>query len=114
MIEAKDTVISWERIRMVLHEQDKKGTTDNMFRLEAIAEAQAEITAPIFFKAGQDSVFGSMPENLPPLLETAHRSGIREVVKGIVKDMNLLVRYDHNATCYNCMKRIKEKYIGKP
>ncbi len=43
-MEAKDwekTVISWERIRMVLHEQDKKGTTDNMFRLEAIAQAQA-------------------------------------------------------------------------
>ena len=43
-MEAKDTVISWERIRMVLHEQDKKGTTDNMFRLEAIAEAQRDFS----------------------------------------------------------------------
>ncbi len=33
-------VISWERIRMVLHREDK--TTDNMFRLEAIAEEQLQ------------------------------------------------------------------------
>ncbi len=106
-MEAKDTVISWERIRMVLHEQDKKGTTDNMFRLEAIAEAQAEIS----FKAGRGEEQKSWTNELK---QSWKLEGIREVVKGIVKDMNLLVRYDHNATCYDCMKRIKEKYIGKP
>ena len=36
-MEAKDTVISWEKIRMVLQEQDRIGQRDNMFRLEAIA-----------------------------------------------------------------------------
>jgi len=44
-----------------------------------IAKYQAQIS----FKAGQDSVFDSMPENLSPLLGAAHRSGIREVVKWI-------------------------------
>jgi len=43
----EDTVISWERIRMVLQEQHKKGVTDNMFTLEAIAKAQAEISFPL-------------------------------------------------------------------
>ena len=42
------TVMSWERIRMVFQEQDKKGTTDNMFRMEALCERQAEVS----FKAG--------------------------------------------------------------
>ena len=43
-MEAKDTVISWEKIRMVLQEQDRMGQRNNMFRLESIAQAQAEIT----------------------------------------------------------------------
>ena len=47
------SVLSWEKIRdegtkrlrkMVLQEQDKLGQHDNMFRLEAIAKAQAKIT----------------------------------------------------------------------
>ena len=42
------TVMSWERIRMVFQEQDKKGTTDNMFRMEALCAAQAKIS----YKAG--------------------------------------------------------------
>ena len=41
------------------------------------SEAEREIS----FEAGQDSVFDSMPDNLPPLLGAAHRSGIKEVVK---------------------------------
>jgi len=36
----KLTVISWERIRMVLQKQDKQ--RNNMFRLEAIAGAQLQ------------------------------------------------------------------------
>jgi len=48
----EDTVMSWERIRMILQEQDKKEQRDNMFRLEAIAQAQAEIS----FKAGMKEV----------------------------------------------------------
>ena len=35
-------IISWERIRMVLQEENKKQTTNNMFRLEAIARTQLE------------------------------------------------------------------------
>lgn len=44
-----------------------------------------KLQAEISFKAGQESVFNSMPENLPPLLETAHRTGVREVVELIDK-----------------------------
>ena len=51
-MKAEDTVMSWEGIRIVLQEQDKKGQHDNMFRLEAIAQAQAEITWDLAFKAG--------------------------------------------------------------
>jgi len=38
----KLTVISWERMRMALQEQDKLGQHDNMFRLESIAKAQLQ------------------------------------------------------------------------
>ncbi len=48
-MKAEDTIMSWEGIRMILQEQDKKGQHDNMFRLEAIAQAQAEIS----LKAGK-------------------------------------------------------------
>ncbi len=40
----KLTVISWERIRMVLQEQDKQDQRDPMFRLESIAESQLQHT----------------------------------------------------------------------
>ena len=43
-MKAKDTVMSWERIRMVFQEQDKKGVTDNMFTMEALCLDQAEIS----------------------------------------------------------------------
>ena len=43
-------MMSWERIRMVFQEQDKKGITDNMFRMEALCQTQAEIA----FKAGYE------------------------------------------------------------
>lgn len=38
----KELALSWEKIRMVLHEQDEQGTRDNMFKLEAIAQAQSD------------------------------------------------------------------------
>ena len=44
---------------MVLQEQDKKGQRDNMFRLEAIAETQAEIS----FKAGVGEVVAWIKAN---------------------------------------------------
>ena len=49
------------------------------------SEAEREIS----FKAGQDSVFDSMPDNLPPLLGAAHRSGIKEVVSWLNKNAGL-------------------------
>ena len=58
-----DTVMSWERIRIILHEQDKVRQRDNMFCLEAIAKAQAELTGPIAFKAGIREVVEWMKEN---------------------------------------------------
>ena len=45
--------------------------------------------------------------------EISFKAGIREVVEGIAKDMNISIRYDHNATCYDCIERIKNKYISK-
>ena len=42
------------------------------------------------------------------------QAGMRKVVEEIIKDKNIPVRYSHNSTCYDCMERIKEKYIGKP
>ncbi len=43
-------LLSWEGIRIVLHKQDKAGQSDNMFRLEAIAQAQLEHAIPIIAK----------------------------------------------------------------
>ena len=65
-MKAKDTVISWERIRMVFQEQDKKGTTDNMFIMEALCEAQAEQTESM-------------------LKEQWKQEGIKEVVEWAMK-----------------------------
>jgi hypothetical protein len=59
----------------------------NQYEIEkAQRQARRLAQAEISFKAGQDSVFDSMPENLPPLLETAHRTGIKEVVEWIQKE----------------------------
>ena len=38
----KPPLLSWEGIRMVIQEQDKLGQSNNMFRLEAIAQAQVD------------------------------------------------------------------------
>ena len=38
----KPPLLSWERIRMVLQEQDRLGQRDNMFRLEAIVQDQVD------------------------------------------------------------------------
>ncbi|KKL84134.1 hypothetical protein LCGC14_1967760 [marine sediment metagenome] len=76
-MKAEDTIMSWERIRMILQEQDKKGQHDNMFRLEAIAQAQAEIS----FKAGQAD--GRLLSDDTRLGH--YRAGIKEVVKWIRK-----------------------------
>lgn len=37
-------LLSWERIRMVFQEQDKKGQHDNMFRMEALCQKQRDLT----------------------------------------------------------------------
>ena len=58
-------------IRAILEGYFGKGSVEDV-----IDDLHREI-----YKAGQDSVLDSMPENLPPLLETAHRSGIKEVVE---------------------------------
>ena len=76
-MEAKDTVISWEKIRMVLQEQDRIGQRDNMFRLEAIARTQAEIS----FIVG---------------VEKGRKAGIEEVVEWIRE--HSLFRYDGKHT----------------
>ena len=61
-MKASDTVMSWERIRIILHEQDKKEQHDNMFRLESIAEAQAEITGKIMYEAGYKQALKDMSQ----------------------------------------------------
>ena len=58
-------------------------TTPNGWRVNCCPEchkAQAKATWDIAFKAGQESIVESIPENLPPLLETAYRSGVKKVV----------------------------------
>ena len=40
--------------------------------------------------------------------------GIREVVEWIIKEQDIPVRYAHNATCYDCIERLKQKYIVLP
>ncbi len=58
--------ISWERIRIALQEEDKKGTTDNMFRLEAVAQAQLDSCEKelreILGKMNMRDVGGTEPE----------------------------------------------------
>jgi len=68
-------------------------------RCNLTAKAQAEIS----FKAGIMDGYSA-----------GKLEGRREVVEEIIKDMNIPVRYKHNATCYDCMERMREKYIGKP
>jgi len=48
------------------------------------------------------------------MLKDIKKAGQKEVVEEIIKDTNIPVRYKHNATCYDCMERMREKYIGKP
>ena len=48
-MKASDTVISWERMRMILHDKKSKHQ-DSMFRIEDICRDQALLS----FKAGQD------------------------------------------------------------
>jgi len=66
--------------------------------------------AEISFKAGQDSVFDSFPENLPPLLEIAHRTGRKEVVSDIVKLMDCRLAAETFAikVCHYCEAKLKE------
>ena len=38
----------------------------------------------------------------------------KAVAEEIIKEQNIPIRYDHNATCYDCLERIRAKYCGKP
>ena len=71
-MKAEDT-----EIKDYVNYRNRDGT--GFIQVPELVKAQAAIS----FKAGQDSVFGSIPENLPPLLETAHRAGIKEVVEWV-------------------------------
>ncbi len=74
---AKDTVISRERIRMILHEQDEKGQRDNMFRLESLVKAQAEIS----FRAGANEEARRGFERCAMTHEDGRKEGRQEVVE---------------------------------
>jgi sulfur relay (sulfurtransferase) DsrC/TusE family protein len=67
----KAQVLSWEGIRIVLHQEDNKEQKDNMFRLESIAEAQLESDHAHYTKEHQRVIreiiqFLADYENLPP------------------------------------------------
>ena len=72
-MKAKDTVMSWERIRMVLQKQDELLQHDPMFRLEAIAKSQSEIS----FKAG-------IKEGYNAGLDDGKQAGIADAVRGVL------------------------------
>jgi hypothetical protein len=71
---------SWQQT--VVHAD---GCTTNLGVIGATCNCGAERQAEISFKAGQDSVFNSIPENLPPLLEMAHRTGKAECKKELIE-----------------------------
>ena len=108
MMKAEDTVISWERIRMILQEQDKKEQRDNMFRLEAIAEAQAEIS----FKAGIKEVgISLLVKEEEGMCARAKQEGIKEVIEGYrkIRACTHIPGYHNLADCSRCEEaKLKE------
>jgi len=60
------------------------------------------------YEEGKEYAFGEVMQSR----NKAKQAGIQQVVEEIIKDMNIPVRYSHNATCYDCMERIKGKYLN--
>ena len=72
----------------------------NFGRCTCGAEAQAEIS----FKAGYEQ--GGLDSYANDFAE-GKRTGIKEVVDWLIKDQDIPVRCAHNATCYDCIDRIR-------
>ncbi len=77
-MKASETVISWERMRMIIHDKARQHQ-DSMFRIEAVCEVQAEITGKIMYEAGYDKALVQLAD----MTEECKQTGRQEVVKWI-------------------------------
>ena len=77
-MKAEDTVMDELEMRIVLNKASWESPTIPLSYHTAIAKAQAEITAPIFFKAGRESFLDDVGNATIPLSEVydkAYKAG---------------------------------------
>jgi len=86
----------------------RKELTENP---EATMESLAEVAIPIIKQA----VMGQEKNLLLGVtcMETRIDDARKAVVQEILKEMAIPIRYDHNKTCYDCLERLRGKYLGK-
>ena len=106
----KDTVISWERMRMVFQEQDKEGVTNNMFRMDAIVETQAEITWDIAHKAGYREGTSDKDKWWETVHNEALLTGRKEVVDWIEPLFHFYDCYTADCPIYTKWKSKKKEW----
>jgi len=101
-----DGLLSWEGIRIVLQEQDKKGVWDPMFRLEAVVKYQKFLTINKLRQAVHDSREGKeldLSEEAFEVFNMIKNEGLNEAVK-VEMDEN---GNDCGDLCKSCEKDIR-------
>jgi len=87
-------------------------THNQRWKIDKMLAEQVEITWDIAFKAGYDKRDSELVYNPDYLdfkkgVKSGKDLGMREVVEWMIKEQDVPVRYAHNATCYDCIERLK-------